>query len=100
MTAIAFDTLKVVEQLERAGVPLEQAKAQANVLAEVMGSDHFATQHDFTQELTGIRADINSLRMEMRTLNSDTKAELVRWVVAVGVLQMALIAGLVLKLVP
>ena len=51
------------------------------------------------KELVAIRSDINALRQEMKTINADTKAELVRWVVGVGLLQMGLIAGLVLKLV-
>lgn len=49
-------------------------------------------------------ADLNVLRAEMkqefaevRKEVSETKTELVRWVVAVGVLQTALITALVLK---
>lgn len=105
MTAILFDTLKVVEQLEKAGYSSQQAKAHASVLVEVMSdeaervADKFATKSDFTQELAAIRAEVNSLHQDMKVLNSDTKAEIVRWVVGVGMLQMALIAGLVLKLV-
>jgi len=36
----------------------------------------------------------------VRAAISDTKSELMKWVVTVGILQMALIAGLVLKLAP
>ena len=105
MMATPFDTLEIVELLEQAGYSLVQAKAQASVLARVMSeeagrvSDKFATKTDFTQELAGLRAEVKTLGQEMKVLNADTKAEIVRWVVGVGMLQMALITGLVLKLI-
>jgi hypothetical protein len=60
--------------------------------------EKFVTLSDFTQELAALRSDVNALRGEVKVMNSDTKAEIVHWVVGVGMLQMALIAGLVLKL--
>lgn len=36
MATLTFDTLKFVEKLERAGVSREQAKAEAEALAEVL----------------------------------------------------------------
>lgn len=102
---IAFDTLKMVERFESAGFSVDQAKMTATVLAEVIGAedariaDRFSSKQDVTLELAGMRSDLNALRQEMKAINADTKAELVRWVVGVGLLQMALIAGLVLKLV-
>lgn len=124
---VAFDTLKVVERLELAGVPADQAKAQAAVWAEVIANEaqrydeRFVTKVDSTQEIVGlrndvnasrfelrtdvntlrqeVRADINALRLETKALVSDAKGELIRWVVTVGILQMALITGLVLRIV-
>jgi len=100
-----FDTLKVVEQLEKAGYSTQQAKAQASVLVEIMSdeahriADVFATKSDFTVELSGLRSEVTAMAQDMKVMNAETKAEIVRWVVGVGVLQMALIAALVLKLV-
>jgi len=112
MAAIAFDTLKMAERLESAGMPAAQAKMQATVLAEVMNAedasivDRFSSKQDVAVELAAIKAGIEKLdskisqsAAESKALNSDTKAELIRWVVSVGILQMALVAGLVLKLV-
>jgi multidrug resistance efflux pump len=55
---------------------------------------------------TNLRKDIELLRSEtkkdiaeIRKKIAETKAELIRWVVGVGVLQFALIAGLLVKLV-
>ena len=47
-----------------------------------------------TKEIESVRRDIKQLDVKI----ADSKAELVRWVVAVGVLQFALISGLLLKL--
>ena len=48
-----------------------------------------------------LRKEIEGVRLEIKQLDvriADSKAELVRWVVAVGMLQFALISGLLLKL--
>ena len=103
--AIPFDTLKVVEQLENAGYSPQQAKAQASVLVDVLSeeaervADKFATKSDSTQELANVKLEINNLRQEAKVMNSDTKSEIIRWVVGVSVLQMGLISALVLKIV-
>lgn len=74
--------------------------------AEVIGTEdaitaeRFSSKHDVSWELKAIRSDINALRHEMQTMNADTKAELVQWVVGVGLLQMGLIAALALNLSP
>jgi peptidoglycan hydrolase CwlO-like protein len=47
---------------------------------------------------TKIDAEIGMLDTKIDKSASDVKSELIRWVVTVGILQMALIAGLVLKL--
>jgi len=46
------------------------------------------------------KQDIEVLRAEMRTEMAETKADLIRWVVGVGVLQTAMIAALLIKLAP
>jgi hypothetical protein len=103
MASMTFDTLKVATRLESAGYTAEQARVQATVLAEVMAeeservADRFATKADVLQELTGLRADLNSQRLEAKAMNSESKADLTRWVVGVGVLQMALVSALVLN---
>jgi hypothetical protein len=43
--------------------------------------------------------DIEELRLELELKLSETKSELIRWVVGAGFLQTALIAALLLKLV-
>lgn len=60
MSTITFDTLKFVEKLEKAGVPREQAKAEAEALAEVLdsGAQELVTKKDMLIALGDLRADI------------------------------------------
>jgi hypothetical protein len=61
MAAITFDTLKFVEKLRAAGVPPEQAEAQAHAIADAIGEVNVATRRDI-EELD------KSLQLEMRLL--------------------------------
>ena len=54
-------------------------------------SDKSVIKSDFIQELAALRSDVNTLRGEVKVMDSDTKAEIVRWIVVVSMLQMALI---------
>jgi hypothetical protein len=45
------------------------------------------------------KADIRELELKFEALMSETKAELVRWIVGAGFLQTALIAALLIKLI-
>ncbi|MET0319346.1 MAG: hypothetical protein ABW069_01345 [Duganella sp.] len=115
-----------MERLEGAGFTNDQARTQAAVLAEVISAEHcavadrYASKQDVAQELHPINASLESVNLNidtsiaalhakigasLETLNAkidktaaEVKGELIRWVVSVGVLQMALIAALVLKL--
>lgn len=78
MSAVTFDTLKFAERLEKAGATREYAKAEAEALAEI-----FATG---TQDLT-TKSDLNELEMRV-----------VKWVVGVAFAQMALLVGILVKL--
>jgi hypothetical protein len=77
MTTITFDTLKFVERLEKAGIPRDHAKAEAEALADILasGSQDLAT--------TG---DINTVRTEMREMRLEINGEmkLIRWMVGLS----------------
>jgi hypothetical protein len=51
MSVITFDTLKFVERLEKAGIPREHAKAEAEALADVLsaGTQELATKSDMSE---------------------------------------------------
>lgn len=58
MTAIVFDTLKYADRLEAAGVPREQAKAEAEALADVLGTAEVVTRKDLQIELAPLRSEM------------------------------------------
>lgn len=127
------DTLSVAERLESVGVPHEQAKVQAMVLAEAFAAEArrmaelFCHSNDMAKALLSINANIDRGAAETKSLGekldlridqvgsecraaaeqthlkidkmgAEVRSDLVRWVVSFGVLQMALIIALVLKL--
>ena len=93
MTAIIFDTLKFANKLKAAGIHSEHAEAEALALAEVFEFNFkdLATKDDMRQ-----MEERMSARFDAKL--ADSKADLVRWVVGVGMLQITLIAALILKL--
>ena len=92
MTTVTFDTLAYVKTLRDAGIEEKQAEAQATVLK---GHDEsVATKSD----VHDLKRDIEVLRLEVKKDLAENKAELIRWVVGVGVLQTTLIVGILAKL--
>ena len=77
MTTITFDTLKFVERLEKAGIPRDHAKAEAEALADVLASG--------SQELA-TTGDINTVKTEMREMRLEINGEmkLIRWMVGLS----------------
>ena len=103
MTTITFDTLAYVKTLREAGIEEKQAEAQAAALATVLksGTADLATQRDIESLRSDVKRDIDLLRAELKKdlaethrAIAETKAELIRWVVGVGILQTTLIVGL------
>ncbi len=72
MATITFDTLKFAQEAVR----------ESHLSAEV-----------------ATKADVDLLKAEVRKDIADSRAELTRWIVAVGILQAVLIAALVIKLI-
>ena len=95
MATITFDTLKFVEHLRAAGISEAQAKAiseaQLQVLSEVFEQKDLPTKNDIKELELKI--------VEVKASITETKAELVRWVVGAGFLQTVLIAALLMKLI-
>lgn len=68
MTGLSFDTLRFAKRLEAAGVPTEQAEAQAAALADALDTGDLVTRKDLQIELAPIRADFAVLRGGMTML--------------------------------
>ena len=78
MTPITFDTLKYAERLEKAGIPREHAKAEAEALADVLASN--AQDLSTKTDMAAIRSDMREMHTE---INGDLK--LLRWMVGMSI---------------
>jgi hypothetical protein len=109
MTTMPFDTLKVAERLVQAGVPTKQARLQVRILVELVSAldasivARFSSKEEVAQELVSfgsvtdkIGTKLDKLEKHIDIAAAEVKSEVIRWVVLMGILQMALIAGLVL----
>ena len=78
MGSITFDTLKYTERLRAAGVPEQQAKAEAealrDVLAEAMDAslatkpDVLDLKNDLKLEIAAVRGELSSIKWMMGAL--------------------------------
>ena len=64
MSTITFDTLKYAERLEKAGFTRDQAKAEAEALADVLstGTQELATKGDLREMRTEINGELKLIR--------------------------------------
>ncbi len=77
MTAITFDTLKFARRLTQAGVPREQAEAEAEALIEALDNAELVTTQYFDAKLAAATANI------------------IKWVAGLLLAQAGLVAALV-----
>jgi hypothetical protein len=116
MTTLALDTYALVTKLKESGVPEQQAAAQVETITKAIDSALGQARHDYQLDDLATKRDLKELevklesriketelkielvRSELKRDLAETKAELVRWVVGVGLLQTVLITALVLKL--
>jgi hypothetical protein len=108
-----YDTLAYAKKLKEAGFTEQQAEVQAEALLSFLqeGAATKADLHDLEMRLDArftqidhrfgeIDSRFKEIKAEIRATNAETKAELIRWVVGVGILQFALITALLLKILP
>ena len=79
MAAIAFDTLKAARRLKQAGVPEEQAEAQAEIMAEafIFNIESLVTKNYLDTHFNEFEARLDS--------NFGGELRLHRWIMAVVV---------------
>jgi hypothetical protein len=120
MSSIVLDTLDYATKLKAGGFTEQHAETQARAIAEIV-EKQLATRQDVATHEAEIKRDIHEsenrlearikeleillrtdveiLRAETKRDLAETKAELIRWVVGVGILQLTIITALFLKLV-
>lgn len=85
MNAVPFDTLKLAQRLEAAGLAAPVAAGASEALAEAMSGAELVTKTDLNAteaalrtDLSAVRADLKAseaaLRMDMSALRADLKA--------------------------
>ncbi len=116
MATIAFDTHEFVKELKDAGFSEQQAEVITKLQKAAVSStleqarhdyelDDLATKRDLKEldlrlesRLKEIELKIELVRAELKREAAENKAELIRWVVGVGLLQITIIAGLLFRL--
>ena len=83
--AITFDTLDFARKLRNAGINEKHAEA----ITDAVRDSHINTNN-------ATKDDIAKLDVKI----AETKAELVKWIVSVALLQTSIITALLLKLIP
>ena len=79
MAITTFDTLKFVRHLQQAGVPVEQAEVQAEVLAEAFNVN---LESLVTKEYLQARFAEHGASMEVRFAKVDARLSVITWVLA------------------
>ncbi len=110
MNTITFDTHEFFIALKTSGFSDEQSEAiirlqKASVIATLEQAKHdfelddIATNRTMDSRIKETELKIELVRSELKRDLAETKSDLIRWVVSVGLLQTALVAGLLLKLI-
>jgi hypothetical protein len=99
MSPIAFDTLKLAQRLEAAGLPAKQAQDVAAVLSETIG-DAVVTREYLDLRLGELRSELDlrlgDIRATMATKVelAEAKGGMLKWMFgAVGVQTLAILGG-------
>lgn len=105
MSAIAIDTYELIATLKTAGIEEKHAKAQIDAMTKIVSVTREQIEHDHKLDDVVTKRDIREIELKIELVKaelkrdiSESKAELVRWVIGAGFMQVALITGLILKL--
>lgn len=110
MTTLTFDTHEFVTELKQAGLSESQAEVitrlhrqAANATIDYVKHEHslenVVTNKDLDARIKETELKIELVRSELKRDIAETKAELIRWVVGIGLLQITIITALLLKLI-
>src|SRR5712691_8851612 len=101
---VAFDTLKLARRLEAAGFSTKQAQDTSEALADAL-TTNLASRTDI-QAVQGetralglqLRAEIREVELRLRADMASLRAELIRWVVGVGIAAVIATGGMIITL--
>lgn len=101
---ITFDSHKYATRLTEAGMSPAFANIQADMAGDLMrelvalDARLERTDAKIDQAKTMMNARIDQVELKLEARIADTKADIIKWVVTVGILQSSLISALLLKL--
>ncbi len=109
MTAISIDTYALITKLKDSGIPELQAAVQVETITKIVDIAIEQTKHEYRLDDAVTNKDLDAriketelkielVKSELRSDIAEIKADLVRWVVGVGLLQITIITGLIMKL--
>ncbi len=109
MATITLDTHEFVKRLRDSGLTEPQAEAITDLQRQTVSAavdqarqgwmpDGIATNKEMDARIKEAELKIELVRSDLKRDIAETKAELIRWVVGVGLLQITIITALVLKL--
>lgn len=97
MSAMPFDTHAFYVELVESGLAEKTAEALTKAVTkiELAKLEELATKRDVKE----IELKIELVKSELKRDIAENKAELIRWVVGVGLLQVTIITALMIKLI-
>lgn len=98
MTTITFDTHEFVKKLKDVGFSEQQAEVITDLQKTTVSNTLEQARHDYQLDDLATKRDLREMELRLELKIAETKADLVRWVVGVGLLQITIIAGLLLKI--
>ena len=98
MSTLTFDTHEFVKELKEAGFSEQQAEAITRLQKTAINSTLEQARHDYELDDLATKRDLKELELKLELKIAESKAELIRWVVGVGLLQITIITALILKL--
>lgn len=98
MTTITFDTHEFFKELKGVGFSEQQAEVITRLQKAAIKETLEQAKSDYHLDEIATKRDLRESEMKLELKIAETKAELIRWVVGVGMLQTAIITALLLKL--
>jgi hypothetical protein len=101
---VAFDTLKLADRLEAAGMPAAQARGTAAALAETMtggvatAADVAVVRAEVRESEVRLRGEIREGESRLRIEIADLRSEILKWVIGAIGFQTVIIIGAVATL--
>ncbi len=98
MSTLTFDTHEFVKKLKEAGFSEVQAETLTDLQKITVSNTLEQAKHEYHLDDLATKRDLNEGQLKLQKEIAETKADLVKWVVAVGLLQITIITGLLLRL--